>query len=386
MDEQDPLNTHLVAHVRARADALLREAAEADVELTTEEAVTLADGEFVDDVLDEERLETVADRLAALGNELLETRRESEAGFTQRLNSSYGKAFDAFDTVVEVVAEAARAFWHRYRTNDPDDDLINTLWGNLAQCLRVTREVGHLLRGGFPYGALAAQRTAYEIAVRTTLLSDHARKPGHEDLVERYLLHDHIGHERDLREYQKNAETLGFDPIDEADLEAATARRKELVERFGKTFASPYGWAVGLPGVTAGQFDKLEKLAGVSHRRGFYAWSSHFVHGDPSALRMSVMRRGGVSLGVVSDRTNRYLTDPAQFALYALQLTYINLIYRADNVDNIAHADFLISRGLPQLVARAGDAFWEAEEQIEAAEERVQQEIADEEREGQTST
>jgi hypothetical protein len=273
--------------------------------------------------------------------------------------------------VVQVVSGAARDFWHRYKQEEEPDALTEVLWANLAQCLRVAREVGHLLRGGFPYGALAAQRTAYELAVRSTVLHTHGREPGHEDLVERYQLHDHIGQEADVREYQRNAETLGFTPYEGSEVEEAAARRTNLVKRFGKQFAQPYGWAVGLPGVTAGHFREIEELAGIDHRRGFYKWASHYVHGDPSSLRMSIMRRGGVSQGVLSDITNIHLTDPAQFTLYALQLTYISIV-----VDAPALADLYISRGLQHLTERAGEAFWSAERALMDLEEQLQQRLA----------
>ncbi|MBM9460757.1 hypothetical protein JK386_12655 [Nocardioides sp. zg-536] len=57
---------------------------------------------------------------------------------------------------------------------------------------------------------------------------------------------------------------------------------------------------------------------------------------------MSIFRRGGISQGVVSDLTNRHLIDPAQFALYALQLTYVSLAMN-DSPDGGPLAGFRIS-------------------------------------------
>jgi hypothetical protein len=364
MSEIDGLDKRLRERASARADVL------ADAGMNPEEAVEQAVEELTEGF--QRCSAEIADALETETREHLIGRHQYEAEFRQRLSETYGEAFDAYDTVVQVVSGAARDFWHRYQQEGKSDPLTAVLWGNLAQCLRVAREVGHLLRGGFPYGALAAQRTAYELAVRSTVLHTHGREPGHEDLVERYQLHDHIGQEADVREYQRSADALGFTPFKGSEVHEAADRRKNLTERFGKQFGAQYGWAVGLPGVTAGNFREIEELAGIDHRRGFYRWASHFVHGDPSSLRMSIMRRGGVSQGVLSDSTNIHFTDPAQFTLYALQLTYISIV-----VDAPALADLYISRGLQHLTDRAGDAFWSAEHALDTAEEELQRELAE---------
>lgn len=312
--------------------------------------------------------EKIADALSQLMHEHLPERAEWEAGVRDRIGTRYSDALAAYDAVVQVIAHAAREFWARYRSRDDHDALAEVLWGNLAQGIRVAREVGHMLRGGFPYGALAAQRTGYELAVRSMVLRAHANESGHEDLVERYQLHDEIGREADMREYQRTSDAMGFEPMDNAKAEADGQRKTELLERFGKHFGQPYGWAVGLPGVTSGSFKELETLAGVDHRRGIYRWASHYVHGDPSSLRMSIMRRGGVSQGVVSDLTNVHLTDPAQFSLYALNLNYLSLAM-GDPPDL---ADLWVSAGLPHLIDRTSTAFWKAEQGVRAAEDELQ--------------
>ena len=367
MDEDiDGLDKRLREKAATRATVLM------EAGVIPAEAVMQAVKELVDDFA--QRSEQVADGLASVTREHLTDRYEYDAAFRQRLAEAYGEAFVAYDTVVEVIAEAARDFWHRYKEEGEQDELIEVLWANLAQCLRVAREVGHLLRGGFPYGALATQRTAYELAVRSIVLKAHGRELGHEDLAERYRLHDYIGQEADVREYQKSAEALGYTPFDESEVQAAADRRENLLERFGRSFGAQYGWAVGLPGVTAGKFREIEDLAGIDHRRGFYRWASHYVHGDPSSLRMSIMRRGGVSQGVLSDLTNIHLTDPAQFALYALQLTYVSVAM----VDAPALADLFIAHGLQHLTDRAAEAFGTAAHTITATEEQLQQQLATE--------
>jgi len=162
--------------------------------------------------------------------------------------------------------------------------------------------------------------------------------------------------------------------MDDAVAGRAAKRRTELIERFGKSFANQFGWAVGLPGVTAGNFREVEELAELGHRRGFYRWSSHYVHGDQASLRMSIVRRGGVSLGVLSDLTNIHLTDPAQLTLFALHMTYLSVAF----VDPGAPVDFYIASGLGPIIDQAGRAFWKAEQEVDASEQRLQAELTEE--------
>lgn len=361
----DGLNSQLLQQLVDRANELI------DSGLDEGAAVVQAYEDFASRL--DRNSEKIADGLGQLMREHLPERAEWEAGVRDRIGTSYNDALAAYDTVVQVIAHAAREFWPRYRSRDDGDALTGVLWGNLAQGIRIAREVGYMLRGGFPFGALAAQRTGYELAVRSMVLRAHASESGHEDLVERYQLHDEIGREADMREYRRTSDALGFAPMEDAKVEAAGKRKKELLERFGKQFGQPYGWAVGLPGVTSGNFKELETLAGVDHRRGIYRWASHYVHGDPSSLRMSIMRRGGVSEGVVSDLTNVHLTDPAQFSLYALNLNYLSLAM-GDPPDL---ADLWVSAGLPHLVDRAANAFWEAEQGVRTAEDELQGRLQD---------
>ena len=95
--------------------------------------------------------------------------------------------------------------------------------------------------------------------------------------------------------------------------------------RFGKSFATTYGWASEVVGNAAPKFVDLEKHAELSHLRPYYTWQSHFVHADSRgwALNHSDFRGQRVLL---SGATNVGLVDPAQQAMHSFVLSAVELI------------------------------------------------------------
>lgn len=294
--------------------------------------------------------------------------------FAERLREHWGEALDLYMAIVEVVEGVIRASIARSVDNGTSDDPLFDLLSQLnGQALRVAREVHVLLSHGYPMGALALSRTLYEIAVRTVVLAEYGRESEHEDLAERYLLHGRIANLKDASVYQRDAELLGYTPFDEPVIQRLQDERDALVERYGTDYKQPYGWAVGLPGITSGRrFDELEALARVSHRRGHYQLTSHLIHADAKALGLNSVTRGGAS-AVLTNATNAALSDPASHALYALNLTFVNFLKVSQPV---SLADSFTAQAIEVLVERAEAAFEAAEMRVVDAEERLQTQLA----------
>lgn len=163
-----------------------------------------------------------------------------------------------------------------------------------GQAIRVAREVHTLLAAGFPLGALSLARTIHEISVRASVLSRFGVDEEYEDLPEKLLLHDEVINYKDALIYQLDAGRLGYESFDVAEVERMRVRHDELIARYGKSFRSAFGWASNRPGLPAEpNFEQLEEAAALDHHRGLYKWSSHLIHGDPKALRLSKIERAG---------------------------------------------------------------------------------------------
>ncbi len=297
-------------------------------------------------------------------------------GFEERLRVHWGDALDLYSAIVEIIQYVSNHFWSRDRdiTGDHEAILIGVLHRLNGQALRVAREVHALCAKGYPLGALSLARTNHEISVRATVLSEFGTGPGCTDLAERFVRHaDYINY-TDAKIYQRDAEALGYEPFGEETMAELKRRYDEVLQQYNKPFRSSYGWASELPGLSnpTPTFADLEELAGLAHHRGLYKWSSHLVHADAKALRLSMVERGG-RVVVMTAATNQALADPAQHALLGLYRTFVSLVTCVP----ISFYDLHICHALSLLIDKADELLVGAEWAVDEAEERLQAELAE---------
>jgi hypothetical protein len=349
---------------------------------TPSDAATRASEALNEHIAD--RAEAFAEHLLELGEGYPADRRTYQDEFNERLRSEHGwgQPLDVYVQVVAIIEGASRAFLsrNRQRHSAPDgpDELLDVLAQLNGQAIRVAREIHVLLSGGYPLGALALSRSAHEIAVRAVVLAEYGREPEHEDLARRFLLHGKIANLKDAEVFQRDAETLGYEPFEPAFIQQLTTERDDLIATYDKAYKHPYGWAAKLPGVSGVRFDELERLAHMSHRRGMYQWSSHIVHADARSLTLSNVERGG-GRAVLMDATNVGLFAPAEHALYSLNLTFVHLVTCVE----VAPIDVAVMKALAVLLDEMRDGLAVAEARVDDAEERLQSELA---REGKRLT
>jgi hypothetical protein len=68
------------------------------------------------------------------------------------------------------------------------------------------------------------------------------------DIGEKDLLHDVVIDYKD-GQYQKNCDTLGYEPYTDAEMTAMKGEYDAIISRFGRGFAEPYGWAAAAVGI-----------------------------------------------------------------------------------------------------------------------------------------
>ena len=309
-------------------------------------------------------------RLVDTAPRMLRERGRSNRAFERRLRRDWGRALDLYYMILVGNEEVGEGFngVNRPAAVERQDHLFEALVGLHARACRTAAEVHHLLCGGFPMGALARCRTLHELAVTAIILADYGSRDEHNDLAERYLLHEVVHAFGDAETYQKNYEAMGHEPFTDEDMATLTEQRDALVDRFGKSFTSLYGWAANLVGKTRPEFRHLERLAEVSHLRSYFRWASHEVHADSKGLALNVVERGGVAY-MVAGRTNAGLAEPGHMALISLHQVTVSMLLSPEMP---AMLDVQALQAMRLLVERAGEAFDLAEESIAAAEERFQ--------------
>ena len=191
--------------------------------------------------------ESHAAELETDGAEFVSEAAQYRAGFAQRLRAHWGPALDLHEIIVEIIEQAGRHFSARKVGHSGNRDLLLDVLVQLnGQAIRVAREVHTLLSAGFPLGALSLARTIHEISVRAAVLAKFGVQDEHEDLAEKFVSHDTVDNFKDAEIYQRDAETLGYEPFSDDHMAELRQERDHLVQRFGKAYASTYGWASGL--------------------------------------------------------------------------------------------------------------------------------------------
>ena len=186
----------------------------------------------------------------------------------------WGPAFDSLYMVIHWVRELAEMFVARRAKEALDQDERFTVLARLfGRGLLVAREVLHLLEGGYAGAAMARWRSLHELAVIAEFLST-----GDDETVKRfveYLAVDNCGM---AEAHQQHCVTLGYQPLDEAQVRELQAERKRLCDKYGKEFKRPYGWAASALGTKQPNFREIERAVQRSEMRPFYKLACDTIH------------------------------------------------------------------------------------------------------------
>lgn len=258
--------------------------------------------------------------------------------FENRLRRRWGKALDMLDVLRAVSSEAGDDANYEL-SGDPEfetDPVLFVLARLHARACQIASEVATLLRSGHADGAHARWRTLHEIAVIGRFVRQHGA-----DVAERYILHDAIESWKAARMYEDNAEKLGVEPLTERELRTLEDRAHELTDRFGRHYASDYGWAADAIDKRQPNFSEIERSVGQDHMRPYYKLASHNVHADPKGAfqRLGLIDEGSLLLAGPSDAG---LVTPAHSTAISLCLSTISLLTLAPNLDRLVVCNILL--------------------------------------------
>jgi Family of unknown function (DUF5677) len=304
--------------------------------------------------------------------EMLREHAEFRAGFEQRLALHWRQALDLYE-IVMVASEEAGAEYNSANSEaaeKEDDPVFEALVGLHALACRTASEIYALLRSGHPFGAMTRWRSLHENAVVAEVLSVNGR-----GVAERFLLHQHLQNAKDARSYQEHCEALGYEPLPEEEFAEIQQTADDLKARYGKEYQRDYGWAAILTNNgKAPSFRDLERMAGLEYLRPFYGWASHAVHPGSKGVQLNLLGHGEGRVRLAGP-TNAFLADPGHGALQALlHVTTVLLIHGRQG--SAQHLEHLIAiSALTRLVDEAGDAFLQAERDLEIAEAQFQAEL-----------
>lgn len=268
------------------------------------------------DLVAENSATGIAETTGAHAEFLAERRDQTSAA----IREVWGDALDLYD----VVREAAYDLGSEVNTRDREaaaeaDSFAFDVLANLhARACRISDEVGSLLRSGHGTGALSLWRSIHELTVVAKLVNEHG-----DELARRYLDHGAVSSYDDQLEYNKHADALCVDPIEDDELNEAKRRRDAATKRNDEGFEKPFGWAKNLPGRS--NWKTLEGLARLNHLRPFYSLASHGIHATPRGGDLSYIVLNDGTPALAAGPTTAGLAEPASAA--ALSFTEITTVF-----------------------------------------------------------
>jgi hypothetical protein len=301
-------------------DELYKAIEESDKEFDTEDIE-----EITRDTIENAAIDLYEDVLDDFSN--VERHREEIAAFEDRLHDHWGDAFDKLEQLIYRCYQLGAHINHedRFEAAQEQDYLFEALTRLHARACQIAYEILALIKHGFADGAFARWRSLHEIAVITLFIKEHGQ-----ETAERFLLFETIETYYFAQNYMEHHDELGHEPISEEVLEELETAKEDLVDRFGEVFDDEYGpgWALHVFENQSGGVRRLEKEAGLEHRRPFYRLASKSVHGTPKG---TLDRIGVFELPDGPERpeqlpagpTNAGFTDPAVLTAVSLnQVTH----------------------------------------------------------------
>jgi hypothetical protein len=298
--------------------------------------------------------EVIVDAMMRTQAAMLEEHRSILEQFDAELAESWGNAFDAFYAGI-VAAEESASGYHQWALEEGLEagERFLALTQLSARTVLVAKEVLTLLRGGFANGASVRRRTLHELAVIAIVLAENPPSLSH-----RYLRYEAVERWQDAQDYQEHVGKLNEAPLTDAEIDEVGLAYDEVMLEFGKGFNAGYGWAAPLfPAGKGASFEKLERLAGISHLHPYYKLDSHHMHaGSKGLLLNQVQLPDGDGLGLMTGPADRGISDVADGALISLGQVMIAFLLHGTQSPSSPDA-VLVTLVLDRMLTRARDAF-----------------------------
>lgn len=293
---------------------------------------------------------------------MLKDRRHEQNNFEKQHYLLWKDGIDRLETYLVVAYELGENFngYYRKEAEKRQDYLFEALIRLHARSIHVGFEVLCLLSSGFADGAHARWRTAHELAVVAIFLAQNK-----EDVSRKYLEHEAVESYKAMLQYQEYTEELNLREVPQEDVQRIRNSRDALVNKYGKPFGTPYGWAADVLENKKPNFSHIEKAAGMAHMRPYYKMASHNVHANPKGIqfRLGSAKEKKVLLAGPS---NYGLADPAQnIAVSILEIT-TPLLSLVDNIDSLVMSK-LMARYVDEII----DSFIETQQQMDKYDESL---------------
>jgi len=281
---------------------------------------------------------------------------EIEKEFEAAVFVTWRKPLDLLDLLLNICLEISNDFASEYTSASSKRDYIReALAKQQANACLVFNEILHLLKSGFPSGALSHWRTLHEIVCVSYFISEHGK-----DVAKRFLDYEAVEacfQAEAIHEYQQNIDCTS---LSERDFKVLQKDCKAMEKLYGSDFVKksyyPYGW-IPREVLKTRSFKEIEKSVKLDTFRANYDLAGYNLHGGQNGL---IFKLGTIKhnkrVVIPIGPSNYGLANPGRSAAISLGQVTACFLMSESGVKRL-----VIVEALRNLVDEICDAFSEIE-------------------------
>lgn len=263
---------------------------------------------------------------------MLEERRRLFSEFCKRNYKRWQPAFDLLETFIIICTEAGENFNSSYRPKavEKNDLVFDVVVRHHARACHISQEIMNLIKSGFADGAHARWRALHEVTVTAMFIAKHGR-----DCAKQFYRHDVTESYKGMlqhRKYENRLQAKG--PTDE-ELAKCKEIYDQLIEKYGKSFGQPYGWASHILTGKQVTFADIEQDVELDHLRPHYKWASQNIHAGAKGIKNKLGLCEATEDILLVGQSNSGMTDPSHATAISLAQLTATLLNIEPNIDRL---------------------------------------------------
>lgn len=290
-------------------------------------------------------------KLMAVGR--LENAKETEREFEAAVLQTWRTPLDLMNLLLYLCLEVNSDFVTERGSKTSNKNYVRTVLAKeqIKACL-VFNQILHLLKNGFPSGALLHWKALHEITCVSYFILKYK-----EDLAKRFLDYEVVERYFQAEAIMKHQKTIGSETLSEIEFEELKKEFSRTEKTYGKDFVKkanyPYGW-VPHEILKTRSLKEIEKTVNLDMFKSFYDLASYNFYAGPEGLIFKPVT-AFVHLGP----SNYGLADPGQVAAISLGQVTSCLLRSECNIRRL-----IIVEVLRNLVDEISVAFSEIKEEF----------------------
>lgn len=296
---------------------------------------------------------SVSNTLQSRLDDMLEDQYAIQDEFDDNLYGTWAEALNLLQGLIVISDEAAQGYLERsdkYSENDLTQNLLVRLH---AKANQISKEILHLIRHGFADGAQARWRSLHELAVVCSFIAHHG-----DSLAERYVQHESVEIYKAAKQYNQYYTRLGAEKIDDEEMALIEKEYLEALVKYGKNYASDYGWAATALKLARPTFRDIEASVELDHIRPYYKAASANIHANPAGVfkRLGLFPEEDI---ILAGPSGIGLSDPAQSTVISLTQIATSVLTHGANIDFL-----VVCRAMAEYGKSVENKFVEIENEI----------------------